>query len=278
MDNARLAEIIADIYATAPGLTVSEQDAMRPDLAGLRIFDEPFFGVAAADDPIFTEYKKPGIIGPWHSMPSDWVPGAKSVVSVVFPFTEEVKASNRKEIFQGSMEWMHARFEGQTYQNIFMTELERRLRAEDVTCHIPMLDGGFRSFNKGKDLEQYDWTDEHTYSSNWSERHAAYAAGLGSFALTRAFITKKGVAVRFSSVITDAGFTPTERTCTGVYDYCIRCGACAHRCPAHAISLEGGKEHAPCSTHANATMRGHRYGCGMCQTAVPCESGIPERK
>ena len=46
-------------------------------------------------------------------------------------------------------------------------------------------------------------------ASTWSERHAAYVAGLGTFSLNDGFITGKGIAHRCGSVITDVSITPT---------------------------------------------------------------------
>lgn len=78
--------------------------------------------------------------------------------------------------------------------------------------------------------------------SRWSERHAAYVCGLGTFGLSRGFITPKGMAGRITSIIIDEEFEPEERSYTGIYDFCIRCGACAVKCPAGAISKEYGKK------------------------------------
>ena len=55
-------------------------------------------------------------------------------------------------------------------------------------------------------------------ASDWSERHAAYAAGLGTFGLTRALITEKGIAGRFGSL-------PPRRNL-------IRLPPCRNRAPA----------------------------------------------
>ena len=32
-----------------------------------------------------------------------------------------------------------------------------------------------------------------------------------------------------------------------IYEYCIKCGACAKRCPMHAITIEKGKDHVRCN-------------------------------
>ena len=276
MDNERIRALIAETFDSTPGNFVSKEAALRPDLEGLRLFDAPIFGVAAADDPIFTDFQKPGVIGPWHKTPLEHMPSAKSVLSVCLPFSERVRASNRTETHTGSHEWMHARMEGQDFQNAFVKALRKRLSNEGVSACVPMLDGVFRSFNYGKGLEAYPDVSENTFTSNWSERHAAYAAGLGTFGLSKGLITERGIAVRFSSLILDCALTPTPRAYSGVYDYCTRCGACAKRCPVHAISLETGKAHVPCHEHVQGTARDWRIGCGLCQTDVPCEKGIPE--
>ena len=61
---------------------------------------------------------------------------------------------------------------------------------------------------------------------------------------------------------------------------CTRCGACAHRCPAQAISLQEGKDHCTCRTWLLQMSERYapRYGCGLCQTGVPCEHKNPSRR
>jgi len=116
--------------------------------------------------------------------------------------------------------------------------------------------------------------------SNWSERHAAYVCGLGTFGITRGIITRKGTAGRFCSIIIDRAVEAGKRDYTGVYDYCIRCGACVDKCPVKAISLDFGKKNSLCEAWVNSTGErfAPRYGCGKCQLGVPCESGIPLRQ
>lgn len=275
--NETVSALLRELYETTPGNPVPSHP-IHPELAGLLMYDRPFFGVADAADPIFKEYQKLGVIGPWHKLPTDWLPEAKTVISVVFPFSEELKASNRAQDFIGSIQWMYARSDGQKWQNLVMKGLKERLTGLGAKCYIPTIDGGWRSYNHGQDLEQYPGTDENTYSSSWSERHAAYAAGLGTFSLTKGFITEKGIAVRFSSIVTDLDLTVTPRTCTGIYDNCTMCGACIKRCPVSAISFEKGKLHYPCNQHGISHKCGEYFGCGLCLTGVPCESRNPARK
>ena len=119
---------------------------------------------------------------------------------------------------------------------------------------------------------------EPPYVSNWSERHAAFIAGLGTFGLSKHLITEKGVCGRFSSVITDLPLTVTERPYTDPYEYCTFCGACRKRCPANAIGPT--EKHNPtCSDYCKTTRErfSPRYGCGKCQLSVPCETRRPKK-
>jgi epoxyqueuosine reductase len=113
--------------------------------------------------------------------------------------------------------------------------------------------------------------------SNWSERHVAFIAGLGTFGLSKSLITKKGSAGRYGSVITDRVLDIASRPYEELYEYCNYCYACIDRCPAGAIKEEG-KSINVCSDYIDNEIRPRyapRYGCGKCQTAVPCEDTIP---
>jgi hypothetical protein len=63
MDSRSFPEALAAYVNTAPGNYVDGKIALRPELAGMRIFDEPIFGFGGAEDPLFDELKKPGVIG-----------------------------------------------------------------------------------------------------------------------------------------------------------------------------------------------------------------------
>jgi epoxyqueuosine reductase QueG len=84
---------------------------------------------------------------------------------------------------------------------------------------------------------------------------------------------------RIGSVITDLFLEPTVRPYSAVDEYCSMCMVCVKRCPAMAID-EKGKKHGPCSDFLDETARLYRprYGCGKCQTKVPCEGAIPKQK
>jgi epoxyqueuosine reductase QueG len=257
----------------APGNSVAPELALRPDIAGMSFFDAPLTGFAAADDPYFEELKKPGVIGEHVLLPRDWLENAQTVVSVFFPHTERVKTANRRDREWPADEWLHARIEGQAFIDDCCRRVAVLLEDQGFTVVFPGLEGRFRvgsPFVTDKAQQRY-------YTSNWSERHAAHICGLGTFGLSRGLITPKGISGRFASFITTAWFERTPRSYSGTDDYCVLCGACARKCPAGAITLEAGKQHSPCSAWLDITRvkYGPRYGCGKCQSGVPCENGVP---
>ena len=274
MDKASFKNKVNEFVKNSPENYVPKELAMRPDLALMQIYDEPIFGYASADDPCFSELKKPGVIGNHFMSPVEWLPGAKTVISLFLPYTSRVRLSNSVNMDWPSEEWLHARIEGQSFQNALCRFAGELLEREGCPSVTPMIDSRLKS---GNPLEP-DKNKQESYSSNWSERHVAYVAGLGTFGLSRGLITRKGVAGRFISIITSAFFEPDKRTYTGIYDYCVMCGACVRNCPVKAISIENGKMHSPCSKFLDRTREKHapRYGCGKCQVKVPCESKAPK--
>jgi epoxyqueuosine reductase QueG len=124
-------------------------------------------------------------------------------------------------------------------------------------------------------------------ASSWSERHAAYAAGLGTFSLNDGLITSRGIAHRLGSVITSLVLPPTARTAPDHRHNCLfhrngSCGACISRCPVGALSRKG-HDKGLCKSLVYGSAPAavgpiygvQQTGCGLCQTAVPCESRIP---
>lgn len=274
-----LTQLLLERFAACSGNVIAPEAALTPDLAGLVLFEAPLVGVARAEDPLFEEFRRGEVVGPWHMTPRQWLPSAKSVVSLFFPFTEQVKASQRKERCATAPAWLYGRVEGQNFIHAYMRDISAALGDAGISCCAPCIDSRFHSISGGDAFPGYPPAGHPVYASNWSERHAAYACGLGTFGLSGGIITKKGMAGRLSSIILDVELEPDRRPYTGIYDYCIFCGACARRCPAQAIQVGAGKDHGPCSQRLKESrvLYAPRYGCGSCQTAVPCESKIPLR-
>lgn len=255
--------LLADLTKAAADFTRENKLNYVSDLGGLQIFETPLIGVAAATDPLFSTLKETTAVGPHHLLPAEWLPSARSVISYFLPFTPAVRKANR-DPGDPATEWLYGRIEGQVFNNALS-----RLLADLLTA------GGYAAIVTAQDA-RFAVSERR---SNWSERHVAYIAGLGTLSLNCSIITAKGAAGRLGSVITDLELQPTPRAYSEVYEYCSRCGACIRRCPPQAID-EKGKSHPVCSDYLDGIMARFRprYGCGKCQTGVPCEDRIPARR
>jgi epoxyqueuosine reductase len=251
---------------------ISEEIAISKNVIGVKIFDAPIFAFGASDDEYFTLLKQPAAIGEHFMLPAEWLPEAKTVISVFLPFSEEVRKGNRRNMTWPSDEWLHARIEGQMLLNKLCIHLKSELSNAGYKSIIPSMDERFWSNTDGPGREE-------KFTSNWSERHAAFVCGHGTFGLSKGLITQKGIAGRFGSIITDLFLPPDVRDYRDIYEYCSMCGRCAKNCPVNAISKETGKNHALCSEFLDETKAKHdpRYACGKCKVHVPCEFKIPNR-
>jgi epoxyqueuosine reductase len=246
-------QVMATFLRESPLNTVEELDKMK-------IFDTPLVGVASAEDPLFVRLKEPNVVGSFHLSPSEWLVGSKTVISYFLPFSITVRKANQL-VGLPATEWLYARIEGEMFNTALRSFLIDFFIKAGYQAMSPALDSRFAIINR---------------KSNWSERHVAFIAGLGTFSLNCSLITKCGSAGRIGSVIVNADLEPTERYYETIDENCIKCGACIRRCPPRAIH-ENGKEHTPCSNYLDQILARFRprYGCGKCQTAVPCEDRIP---
>ncbi len=257
---------------------ISKEEANEESLIGMRLYDDPLIGYGDVNDSLFTEMQKPGVVGPQFMLPNEWLENAATVISFFLPFTDEVKKSNYSSDGIPSNPWLYGRVEGQRFVINFSNYLKKILEENGYEAVIPAADKRFRSVQTPNANQEGLWKDA-AFTSNWSERHAAFICGLGTFGLSKGIITAKGMAGRFGSIITNAPFEITKRLYTEIYEYCTNCGACMRRCPAQAISIENGKDHVKCGAFVSETgvKYAPRYGCGKCQVKVPCESRIPKK-
>lgn len=209
--------------------------------------------------------------------PSPATPADLSVVSWAVVQTEATKASNRLETRMPSEPWVRARVFGQAANRELGRALLEALRAAGYEAIAPAMLPAWGEIAPGTD----DW------HCTWSERHAAHVAGLGTFGLSGGLITSKGQAVRFGSLIVKAVIPATPRPYSTPFAYCLHyggedCAACAERCPVGSVSVRG-RDKIACvgqldraERHIKQAYGFDGYGCGLCQTGVPCESRIPE--
>jgi epoxyqueuosine reductase len=253
------------------------------------MWDKPLVKFADGDDPIFKEYKN--IIAETHLTPREALaqgygkkpgelPESISVISWVLPITEETRKSNRNETKVPSRLWSHTRWYGELSNDVLRKHMVEFLAAKGYMAVAPILQPYFKMFNNEKGAY-----------TNWSERHAAYAAGLGTFSLSDGFITERGIAHRCGNVVTSMVIPASPRTARGPYSNCLfhagtDCRACINRCPAGAISEKGHDKnrcgqylrtigHTPAELKSGYDNDKSVIGCGFCQTKVPCEFKNP---
>lgn len=252
-----------------------------------KAFAKPLVGFSRGDDPLYEAYKEhvgPFFMTPWEVFAVTFGaqglhPGDLTVISYILPQTEATKADNRKEAVYPAERWARARIFGEEVNVKLRKHLVAALAQEGSRAVAPVL------------APQFSTRISPTYglSSTWSERHAAFAAGLGTFGLCDGMITPVGKAMRVGSVVADIQIPPTPRPYSDHRAYCLFyshgiCKKCISRCPAGAIT-EAGKDKALCLAHVRKTsiyvketFGFEGYGCGLCQTGVPCESKIPLEK
>ncbi|MCP3900701.1 MAG: epoxyqueuosine reductase [Desulfobacteraceae bacterium] len=272
-----ITRIIQDFIATSPLNTME-------DGTGEPAWDQALVGFASGADQIWQQYKE--YIGAFHWTPwevfnqhrSEEIVSAKqlTVVSWILPQRQLVRKTNRKAKKYPSEKWARIRVYGEEFNMALRRHVVERLEQSGHGAVAPMI--------------VPNWTivksERFSYASSWSERHAAHAAGLGTFGLCDGLITAKGKAMRVGSIIAKISLKPTPRPYANHQAYCLyyvdgTCGKCIDRCPARAITEEG-HDKEKCRLHlvrsrkyVKKTYQFEGYGCGLCQVGVPCEEGIP---
>lgn len=245
----------------------------------------PIIGFSNGSDPLYQFYKQD--IGEFYCSPLEFLRHQYTekhfdaqhitVVSWILPQTEATKRDHRQETHFPSERWARSRIFGEDFNNDLRRHMVEFFVTYGFEAVAPLL----------SPLWKTQISVKYGYASTWSERHAAYASGLGTFGLSDGLITPVGKAMRTGSVIVNLMIPPTSRPYNHPNAYCLfhmrgTCGQCITRCPINAISEEGHNKMV-CRSYVGMTRQyvlrhyGFKgYGCGFCQTAVPCESGIPE--
>jgi len=270
MNKNDIIKLAEEFINNASNNYISEEIALHPTCVDMKIYEAPILAFGAADDELYTKYKSFDVIGNHFLSPVEWLPDAKTVISFFLPYADKVKAANAVDCHWPADEWLHGRYEGQQLLSQLSEYLVKIISEAGYSSLAPSADQRFEMGNVEENIQ---------FTSNWSERHIAYACGLGTFGLSKGLITKKGTSGRFGSILTDLDLPKNSRDYKDIYGYCNMCGVCIDRCPAQAISFEDGKKSLLCGDFLDGVREKHnpRYGCGKCQVGVPCESGIPKK-
>ncbi len=258
------------------------------DLEETRAWDEPLVGFSRGDDAIFQSYKQ--VVDPEHWTPweafaqafpgTDAKPSDLTIICWILPQARATRIDERKETEYPSERWVRSYTRGDAFNVRLRQHLVNALAQQGVEAVAPSLSPGWHS--KPSDR----WWE----TSLWSERHVAYASGLGTFGLCDGLITPVGKAVRIGSIVARVQIPVTPRAYADHHAYCLyftegTCGKCIVRCPAGAIT-EAGHDKAKCKEYKAGileTVRSmyqvdlHICPCGLCQVGVPCESGVPAK-
>lgn len=259
------------------------------------IVDEPIVGFADGDDPVFQDLKT--IIGEFHLTPREVMEkyvagkrwqfgvtggiGSVGVVSWALPLAHEVRLHERTSPFGGSPRYNHSRWIGIRLYECLEQYIASLLEVMGCNAVPPTQSRLF-------EIKEMPGS---SLAANWSERHIAYACGLGTFGLNGLMITSRGCAVYLGSVVCDRALTPTPRAASHVancpYYKDGSCGICIKRCLGVAIGDEG-RSNTAClknlrdeqagkvrSLGLEKGLVGPAPACGRCSTAVPCEDRIP---
>lgn len=268
------AKILEIVHSSANSLCLEDE----------RAFDDPVIGYGAGSDALFDFFRQD--IGSFYRLPDEWLADKYgrsfdrediTVISWALPQTRKIRQANEEATDVPARLWSLHRTFGDEFQQRMSGMMEEWFDGAGIPAVSPMVSGN-----------EWQTSDRYGLASKWSERHTAFVCGLGTFGLCDGLITSRGKAVRFCSIIIGEKLEPTPRPYTRRDEYCLKdrgCHACADRCPAGAITLEGGHDKLRCRQYQMSFREklekeyGFKgvFGCGLCQTNVPCEYGIPHR-
>lgn len=249
---------------------------------------DPLVGFSRGNDPLYHEIK--ALIGTFYWDPLDIFGAAfpdtdaeaheLTVISWILPQTRATRMESRKESRYPSERWARSRKFGEEFNAALRRHVVSVLTNAGYKAVAPQLYPSWA----------IHMSERYGIASSWSERHAAYISGLGTFGLCDGIITEAGKAVRCGSVVARIDIKATVRPYKGRNEYCLflssgECGKCMERCPVGAITAEGHNKET-CRNYIDSVsadyVKEHHgldiYGCGLCQTKVPCEARIPRAK
>jgi epoxyqueuosine reductase len=263
----------------------SPENRLGPDNPA-SAFDAPLVGFSSGADPLYQVFVDH--IGDFYLTPLSiyeeafpqsppTAPGDLTVISWILPSTAAVRREQAGQTKRPSEGWVRVRYFGEAFNDALRRHVVATLAGAGIQAVAPMLADFWKRSEQGA----------YAPCSNWSERHAAHASGLGTFGLCDGLITPKGKAIRTGSVVARIDIPATNRPYNDHRAYCLyfsshTCGRCMARCPVNAIDAQG-HDKRRCQAYTEGRMPAfakQRYGieipaCGLCQVDVPCMDHIP---
>lgn len=227
---------------------------------------EPIVGFADAYSPYIQNL--PELISSSHGLPQDIMEDAASVIAYFVPFTRALAKSNNNGGEYASQQWADAYEQTNAMFGRLNLYIIDRLSEYGYRGAMHPAAGTF---------------DHDKLISDWSFRHFAYAAGLGTFGINNMLITPKGCCGRYNTIVTNldvAADKPMERELC-LYKANGSCGICMKNCPTQAISEDGYDRHKCyeilCKNAEIYRVEDNSYEgsngsevCGKCVTGSPC--------
>lgn len=223
----------------------------------------PLIKFADAEDQLFYDLKN--IIRESHVLPTDILKDAKTVIAFFLPFEKDIANSNIDGKYS-SKKWAKAYVETNQLISKLNIFIEKELKDFGYNSSVIPATHNF---------------DENTLISDWSHRHAAYIAGLGSFGINNMLITEKGCAGRVGTIISDIVIEVSSRN---EKEYCLNkagfnCSKCVDRCVNNSLKIES-FDRFKCYELLLENDRFHSEllltdVCGKCCVDLPCSFKNP---
>ncbi len=224
---------------------------------------EPIVKFADAKDKMFKELKK--VVNEDHLMPEDLLAGAESIIAFFIPFEKTIPETNIKGKYS-SKQWASAYIETNTLIDKINEEIRVYLEEKGFKSAIVPATHNF---------------SEETLMSQWSHRHVAYIAGMGTFGINNMLITDSGCCGRVGTLVTNLKVKADKKieveNC--LYKHKGTCGVCVGKCQFGALTFDG-YDRRKCY---GICMENDQYHndmeltdiCGKCLVGIPCSYKNP---
>jgi len=235
-----------------------------------KFWKKPLVSVIPANDERLKTLKE--AVSAEHLSPYDILPDAESIISFFIPYQEHIVKSNI-EGDMASEEWVIAYIKTNDLITSINDEIEKLMQKY--------------GYKTGKLPATHNFDDK-KLMSNWSHRHIAYIAGLGTFGINNMLITKNGCCGRFGTTIINYKLDEYDKTgaigATGaIKEKCLNkqngsCGACRKKCVFNAYENNAYNRH-KCYEQCLKNRAYHKglgaAVCGKCLVGLPCSVKEP---